>query len=379
MSRRRSTCSAATASTPCSTCTRTSTTRTSAARERPTGPCAPTTCRSCPSSGRWSNNYANPQLQMAMQHFWSNDVVGDLQGNFDLVWATVADYFKNNRWVVGYDPFNEPFSTETQVASESTFTGQLECFYTGKGHTGFLANGADPARVPVRCAGQRRHPGDPGRRSQPPDLRGAGHLLGHRREHSVPAGPDALPAAGLQFPRLLRRPQPAHRQPDQPVAVPPVRADRGIRAGRHPPVDELRVPVERTRHLHERIRRDHEHGAGRIRHRGSGIGPGGLGLLGLEVLRRPHGILRRRSRPARRQLHADRDGPVADVPPGGGGHSQLHPVQPLHGRLQHGVRADPRRTRCDDGSSSRRRSTTPTAGVRPSRAAASPHRRGQPA
>ena len=54
-------CSAATASTPCSTCTRTSTTRTSAARERPTGPCAPTTCRSCPSGGRWSNNYANPQ------------------------------------------------------------------------------------------------------------------------------------------------------------------------------------------------------------------------------------------------------------------------------------------------------------------------------
>jgi len=101
-----------------------------------------------PSGGRWSNNYANPQLQTAVQHFWSNDVVGDLQGNLDLVWATVADYFKNNRWVVGYDPFNEPFSTETQVASESTFTGQLECFYTGKSHTGFLANGATPLVCP---------------------------------------------------------------------------------------------------------------------------------------------------------------------------------------------------------------------------------------
>ena len=41
---------------------RTSTTRTSTAREHPTGPCAPTTCRSCPSGGRWSNNYANPQI-----------------------------------------------------------------------------------------------------------------------------------------------------------------------------------------------------------------------------------------------------------------------------------------------------------------------------
>ena len=106
-----------------------------------------------PKGGRWSNNYSNPQLQTAVQHFWANDVVGNLQGQFDLVWKTVADYFKNNRWVVGYDPYNEPFSTETQIASESTFTGQLECFYTGRAHTGFLANGASslicPPTVPA--------------------------------------------------------------------------------------------------------------------------------------------------------------------------------------------------------------------------------------
>ena len=52
-------------------------------------------------------------------------MVGNLQGNFDLVWKTVAQYFRNDPWVVGYDPYNEPFSTETQTASESTFTGQL--------------------------------------------------------------------------------------------------------------------------------------------------------------------------------------------------------------------------------------------------------------
>ena len=105
-----------------------------------------------PKGGRWSNNYSNPTLQTAVAHFWSNDVIGNLQGNYDLVWKTVAQYFRNNRWVIGYDPYNEPFSTETQTASESTFTGQLECFYIGKGHPTFLANGAGALTCP---------PGDP--------------------------------------------------------------------------------------------------------------------------------------------------------------------------------------------------------------------------
>jgi endoglycosylceramidase len=101
-----------------------------------------------PKPGRWSNNYSNPTLQIAVQHFWANDVVGNLQGNFDQVWRTVADYFKDDSWVVGYDPYNEPFSTETQLASDSTFTGQLECFYTGSAHAGFLANGTSHLRCP---------------------------------------------------------------------------------------------------------------------------------------------------------------------------------------------------------------------------------------
>jgi len=61
-----------------------------------------------PKGGRWSNNYSNPTLQTAVQHFWSNDVVGDLQGNYDHVWATVADYFKNDRWVAATTPTTSP-------------------------------------------------------------------------------------------------------------------------------------------------------------------------------------------------------------------------------------------------------------------------------
>jgi endoglycosylceramidase len=94
-----------------------------------------------PKGGRWSNNYSNAQLDTAVGHFWTNDVVGDLQGQFDMVWATVAGYFKHDPWVIGYDPYNEPFSTETTTAAKSTFTQDLECFYTGKDHMGLLANG----------------------------------------------------------------------------------------------------------------------------------------------------------------------------------------------------------------------------------------------
>ena len=105
-----------------------------------------------PLGGRWSNNYGNPTLETAVGHFWNNDVVGNLQGQFDLVWQTVATYFKNNPWVVGYDPYNEPFETATTLADGSTYTSNLQCFYTGRAHESFLANGTTlltcPSDVP---------------------------------------------------------------------------------------------------------------------------------------------------------------------------------------------------------------------------------------
>jgi len=82
--------------------------------------------------GRWSNNYATRAAGAAYRNFWKNDVVGDLQGEYDRVWVAVANYFRTNPWVVGYDPFNEPFSTALIRGGGEQFDSQLECFYAGK-------------------------------------------------------------------------------------------------------------------------------------------------------------------------------------------------------------------------------------------------------
>ena len=90
--------------------------------------------------GRWSNTYNDPALRTAVQHFWSNNVVGDLQGEYDRVWQTVARYFSHNPWVAGYDPINEPFTRDLTATSappgSPLVAGHLECFYTGKAHPG---------------------------------------------------------------------------------------------------------------------------------------------------------------------------------------------------------------------------------------------------
>jgi endoglycosylceramidase len=90
--------------------------------------------------GRWSNTYNDPALRTAVQHFWTNDVVGDLQGEYDHVWQVVAHYFSGNQWIAGYDPINEPFTrdlTKTSAPPGSPLVaGHLECFYTGTAHPG---------------------------------------------------------------------------------------------------------------------------------------------------------------------------------------------------------------------------------------------------
>ncbi len=102
-----------------------------------------------PLPGRWSRNYRNGALDIAVAHFWSNDVVGNLQGQYDLVWSTVARYFRHDPWVVGYDPYNEPFELETVSSDTLSFAAALECFYTGRAHPGVLADRAIRVRCPA--------------------------------------------------------------------------------------------------------------------------------------------------------------------------------------------------------------------------------------
>jgi len=103
--------------------------------------------------GRWSRNYASATLNIAEDHFWKNDVVGNLQGNFDHVWAVVAAAFKNNPWVVGYDPYNEPFSRQADHTDGSGapayVASALECFYTGRLHPGLIPGTSTPLRCPA--------------------------------------------------------------------------------------------------------------------------------------------------------------------------------------------------------------------------------------
>jgi endoglycosylceramidase len=86
--------------------------------------------------GRWSNTYASPGLNTAFAHFWNNDVVGNLQGQYDQVWGLVARYFSRDPWILGYDLMNEPFSPAVHEVNRHLIDAQIECFYTGRGHPG---------------------------------------------------------------------------------------------------------------------------------------------------------------------------------------------------------------------------------------------------
>jgi endoglycosylceramidase len=65
-----------------------------------------------PSHGFPNDYFELPALQRAFDHFWKNSPgpgkIG-LQDRYVAAWSHVAKRFANNRWVMGYDLFNEPF------------------------------------------------------------------------------------------------------------------------------------------------------------------------------------------------------------------------------------------------------------------------------
>jgi endoglycosylceramidase len=77
----------------------------------------------------WEQAYGDPAVTAAIHNFFSNDVSGDLQGQFARVWTAVARYFRGNADVLGYEMYNEP----SDFAS-GDFDRELQCDYGGRAH-----------------------------------------------------------------------------------------------------------------------------------------------------------------------------------------------------------------------------------------------------
>jgi endoglycosylceramidase len=78
----------------------------------------------------WQGAYTDPAVNGALEHFWQNDVSGNLQGQYARVWRAIARHFRGNRRVIGYDVFNEP--SGPRAASPPEFDRELQCFYAGQ-------------------------------------------------------------------------------------------------------------------------------------------------------------------------------------------------------------------------------------------------------
>ncbi len=143
----------------------------------------------------WSVNYTGPGVAQAYGHFWANDVVGNVQGEFDTVWTRLAAHFKNNHWVVGYDPLNEPYGPGLATRPiNPAFDAQLECLYTGRLHPGLNQGGQRitcPADDPTEGLIPRIQSADPT------------HLIAYEGNYSTDSGlPNNLVGA-MDYPRLV--------------------------------------------------------------------------------------------------------------------------------------------------------------------------------
>ena len=97
--------------------------------------------------GRWSLEYGTRAAGIAFSHFWHNNVRGDLQGQYDQVWGDVAHAFQD-RWVLGYDPFNEPFSTSLSISHGDALRRRTRVLLHGHRPHRRAAHGAPPLRCP---------------------------------------------------------------------------------------------------------------------------------------------------------------------------------------------------------------------------------------
>jgi endoglycosylceramidase len=74
----------------------------------------------------WGSFYLLHPIQVAMHHFFANDVRADLQGQYARVWQAVARHYRGHRNVLGYEIYNEPNDYLVKH-----FDPELECDYGG--------------------------------------------------------------------------------------------------------------------------------------------------------------------------------------------------------------------------------------------------------
>jgi endoglycosylceramidase len=74
----------------------------------------------------WGSFYLLHPIQVAMHHFFANNVRADLQGQYARVWQAVARHYRGNPNVLGYEIYNEPNDYLVKH-----FDPELQCDYGG--------------------------------------------------------------------------------------------------------------------------------------------------------------------------------------------------------------------------------------------------------
>jgi endoglycosylceramidase len=90
-----------------------------------------------PTAG-WGAFYTLRPIQIAMHHFFANDVRADLQGQYARVWQAVAAHYRANPNVIGYEVYNEPNDYLVKHLD-----AELQCDYGG------------PVKEPQSCRSAR--------------------------------------------------------------------------------------------------------------------------------------------------------------------------------------------------------------------------------
>ena len=169
-----------------------------------------------PSGGRWSNNYANPQLQTAVAALLVQRRGRRPPGQSRPRLVDGGELLQERPLGRRLRPLQRAVLDRDAGRVRIDLHRPAGVLLHREGPHRLPGQRCHSARVPVRRAGQRRDPGDPGRRSQPPDLRGAGHLLGAPEGTSRPSWA-RCPSSALvfNFHVYCGDRSPRDRQPDQ--------------------------------------------------------------------------------------------------------------------------------------------------------------------